>query len=112
MLSRPYRVFDGARVTGAPRKHGTRACAPIGLIAGAGRFPILFAEKARQLSLPLVCVGLRGLAAPELSELSNRFYWFGITRIGGIIRCFKRERVERVVLAGKLHKIAMHTPFR
>ena len=27
---------------------------PIGLLAGAGRFPILFAEKARQNGIPVV----------------------------------------------------------
>jgi DUF1009 family protein len=85
---------------------------PVGLLAGAGRFPVLFAEKARQLGLPVVCVGIRGLAAPELTQLAHRFYWTGIARIGRVIRCFKRERVERVVMAGKLHKVAMHLPFR
>jgi UDP-2,3-diacylglucosamine hydrolase len=85
---------------------------PVGLLAGAGRFPVLFAEKARQLGLPVVCVGIRGLAAPELAQIAHRFYWTGIARIGRVIRCFKHERVERVVMAGKLHKVAMHMPFR
>ena len=39
---------------------------PIGLLAGSGRFPILFAQKARQLGRPVVCVGIHDEAPPEL----------------------------------------------
>jgi DUF1009 family protein len=85
---------------------------PIGLLAGSGRFPILFAEKARHLGIPVVCVGIRGEAAPDLADLVQRFYWTGLARLGRMIRCFKHEGVERVVMAGKVHKVAMHTPWR
>jgi UDP-2,3-diacylglucosamine hydrolase len=85
---------------------------PIGLLAGSGRFPIVFAEKARRLALPVVCVGIRDEAAPDLAGLVDRFYWAGLARLGRMIRCFKREGVERVVMAGKVHKVAMHAPWR
>jgi DUF1009 family protein len=83
---------------------------PIGLLAGSGRFPILFAEKARSLGVPVVCVGIRHEAAPELAGLVRRFYWSGIARLGRMIRCFKWEGVRRVVMAGKVTKTLMHTP--
>jgi DUF1009 family protein len=77
---------------------------PIGLLAGSGRFPIYFAEKARSLGIPVVCVGIQQEASPELIQLVPRFYWAGIARLGRMIRCFKREGVQRVVMAGKVHK--------
>jgi DUF1009 family protein len=86
---------------------------PVGLLAGAGRFPILFAEKARALGLPVVCVGLKEHAPPELAGLVRRFYWARPARLGRMIRCFKRAGVGRVVMAGKVHKAAiMHKPWR
>jgi DUF1009 family protein len=85
---------------------------PIGLLAGSGRFPIVFAEKVRRLGLPLVCVGIRHQAAPELAGLADRFYWAGIARLGRMIRCFKAEGVERVAMAGKIAKTIMHTRWR
>jgi DUF1009 family protein len=85
---------------------------PIGLLAGSGRFPIVFAEKARAMNLPVVCVGIRYEAAPELARLVSRFYWAGVARMGRMIRCFKREGVRRVVMAGKVTKAVMHTPWR
>ena len=85
---------------------------PIGLLAGSGRFPILFAEKARQLGLSVVCVGIRHEAAPDLAGLVDRFHWAGVARLGRMIRLFRRERVQSVVMAGKVRKVGMHTPWR
>lgn len=85
---------------------------PIGLLAGSGRFPVVFAEKARSLGIPVVCVGLRYEATPNLATMVDRFYWAGIARLGRVIRCFKREGVERLVMAGKVTKAVIHTPWR
>ena len=85
---------------------------PIGLLAGSGRLPIVFAEKARGLGLPVVCVGIRCETAPELATMVDRFYWAGVARLGRMIRCFKREKVQRIVMAGKITKAVMHTPWR
>src|SRR5215471_9704940 len=85
---------------------------PVGLLAGSGRFPVVFAEKARRLGVPVVCVGIRDEAPPELAGLVDRFYWAGIARLGRMIRCFKHEGVRRAVMAGKVTKARMHTPLR
>ncbi len=84
----------------------------IGLLAGWGRFPILFADKARKLGQRVVCVGIRGEADPALASMVDSFYWAGVARLGRIIRCFKREGVTRLVMAGKVHKIRMLQPWR
>jgi len=86
--------------------------APIGLLAGSGRFPILFAEKLRRLGRPVVCVGILDEAPDELVPLVDRFYWAGMAKLGRMIRCFKREGVEQIVMAGKLHKVKMNVSFR
>ena len=89
-----------------------RSAPPVGLLAGSGRLPVAFAEKARSLGVPVVCVGIRGEAGPELAGLVDRFYWAGVARLGRIIRCFKRAGVRRAVMAGKVHKVVIHTPWR
>src|SRR5262249_31753257 len=81
--------------------------------AGSGRFPIVFAEKARSLGIPVVCVGLRYAADPRLAELVQRFDWAGVARLGRVIHCFKRAGVRRLVMAGKVEKaVFMHKPWR
>jgi len=78
---------------------------PIGLLAGWGRFPTLVADKARALGHRIVCVGIRGEADPALAGKVDAFHWAGPARLGRIIRCFKREGVQRLVMAGKIHKV-------
>jgi DUF1009 family protein len=86
---------------------------PIGLLAGSGRFPIYFAEKTRSLGIPVICVGIKHEAAPELMGLVHRFYWSGVARLGRMIRCFQREGVQRIIMAGKINKASvMHRPWR
>jgi DUF1009 family protein len=86
---------------------------PVGLLAGWGRFPIAFAEKARALDLPVVCVGLSGLADPALAAMVQKFHWSSPVRMGRMISLFRREGVEHVVMAGKVHKADLiHRPWK
>jgi DUF1009 family protein len=77
---------------------------PVGLIAGSGRFPLTFLHKAATIGLPVVTIGITYEADPALADLSHRFYWAGIAKMGRVIRLFKRDGVERIVMAGKITK--------
>lgn len=85
---------------------------PIGLLAGSGRFPILFAEAARRQGLRIACVGIRYEASQELRDLCESFELYGIARLGGFIRAFRRLGVKRIVMAGKVTKNVIYTPWR
>lgn len=85
---------------------------PIGLLAGSGRYPILFAEKARQLGISVCCVGLKNEASPELAKIVDHFHWCGVAQLGRMIRCMKRDGVREAVMAGKVHKVVMNSPWR
>lgn len=86
--------------------------APVGLLAGSGRFPILFAEAAKRQGLRVACLGIRYEASEELRELCESFRWVGVARMGAMIRGFRRVGVRRVVMAGKVTKNVMYTPWR
>jgi len=85
---------------------------PLGLIAGAGRFPFLVARGARQAGRPVVAVALKGLADPALRDCVDRFYWSGVVRLGQWIRIFRRCRVREAILAGSVRKADMYGRFR
>ena len=84
----------------------------IGLLAGSGRFPILFAEAARRQGYEIACVGIRYEASEELRPLCNSFENVGVSRLGGMIRALKRQGVREIVMAGKVTKSVMYTPLR
>lgn len=89
-----------------------RSQAPIGLLAGSGRFPILFAEAAKRQGLPVACVGIRYEAPDELRAICEDFAVVGVSKLGRMIRTFRRMGVRRVVMAGKVTKNVMYTPWR
>lgn len=89
-----------------------RVSEPIGLLAGSGRFPILFAQVARRQGLPVACVGVRYEASEELRELCDSFDLVGVSKLGRMIRTFRRRGVRQVVMAGKVTKNVMYTPWR
>jgi hypothetical protein len=85
------------------------AAEPVGLLACAGRFPVAFAEKARQVGRPVVCVGIAGLADPALQAICPEFRWLHRMSLGFIFRTFRRAGVRQWTMAGKFHK---HLLFR
>jgi UDP-2,3-diacylglucosamine hydrolase len=85
---------------------------PIGLLACAGRFPIVFAEKAREVGVPVVCVGVAGMADPALEEVCSEFRWMHRASLGFVIRSFRRTGVRRWTMAGKFHKHELMKPWR
>ncbi len=91
----------------------SRAAEPmVGLLAGSGRFPILFAEAARRQGLKVACVGIKYEASPELRDLCTTYATAGVAKLGRMIHIFGRQHVRHVVMAGKVTKNVMYTPWR
>ncbi len=105
-------------MSAAPRPHAPplgifRPDEPVALLAGWGRFPIAFAEKARDAGLRVVTLAIKDHADPALETLSWRCHWVGPFRIGAMVRHAKAAGASRVVMAGKLFKAdLMYRPWR
>ncbi len=84
----------------------------IGLLAGSGRFPILFAEAATKLGFDVVCAGIRYEAHESLRRRCASFETVGVSQLNKLIQSFKRRGVKKVVMAGKVTKSVMYTPWR
>jgi hypothetical protein len=84
----------------------------IGLLAGSGRFPMVFAESAKRQGYEVACVGIRHEASQELESLCSQFRFVGVSKLGGMIRAFKAMNAREIVMAGKVTKSVMHTPLR
>lgn len=88
----------------------------IGLIAGNGRFPILFAQKAIEQGLSVVAVAHRGETLPELEEVvtasGGQVTWVHVGQLGRLIKVFKSAGVEQVVMAGGIKKTRLFTNIR
>jgi hypothetical protein len=83
------------------------ANAPLGLIAGSGRFPILVAREAKKLGLEIVALGIKGVTDPSLEPLVSRLHYFKLGQIAEPIKTFKTAGVQKVVMAGKVQHVSL-----
>jgi len=84
----------------------------IGLIAGNGRFPIIFAENARKLGFRVSAVAHHGATAPELEHVVDRIHWVRIGQFGKVIQALKRDGVEQAVMLGGMKKTHLFSGVR
>ena len=83
----------------------------VGLMAGWGRYPIVIAEALKRQGRETFCLGAVGHADPRLADICHDFRWFGLGRLGSVVRYFKRHGVTEATMAGKLHKQFMFQPW-
>ena len=96
MASLPH-VIDGER---------------IGLIAGNGRFPIIFADNARKLGYHVSAVAHEGETEPELAAHVDRIHWIKIGQLNKLIKAFKEDGVHQAVMLGGIKKTHVFTTLR
>jgi len=88
--------------------HGER----IGLIAGNGRFPIIFADNARKLGYHVSAVAHEGETEPELATHVDRIHWVKIGQLSKLIKAFKQDGVHQAVMLGGIKKTHVFTTVR
>lgn len=84
----------------------------LGLIAGNGRFPIIFADNARRLGYHVSAVAHEGETEPELASHVDRIHWIKIGQLGKLIKAFKEDDVHQAVMLGGIKKTHVFTTVR
>ena len=76
----------------------------IGIIAGGGQFPKLFAEAAKKAGREVIIVAHQGESWPELETIADRFCWVKLGQLGRIISFFREHGVTETVFLGDITK--------
>lgn len=76
----------------------------IGIIAGGGQFPLLFARAAKKEGREIVVAAHKGESWEELDGVADKIAWVKLGQLGKIIRFFKQELVKEAVLVGTITK--------
>ena len=84
----------------------------IGLIAGNGKFPLIFAEQAKREGVSLVAVAHRGETSEEIEKVADQVTWVCVGELGKIIRTFHQAGVKEAVMAGGIGKVKLFSNFR
>jgi len=84
----------------------------LGLIAGNGRFPLIFAQAARAAGVELVAVAHEGETQAEIATLVADVTWVRVGELGKIIATFRSAGLTQAVMAGGIHKAGALTHFQ
>ena len=84
----------------------------IGILAGAGQFPISVARELQLQGYEVYAIGVIGMVADELGNFCHRFAKAPLARIGTAIRFFKQHGVQEVMMAGKIEKTVLFDRYR
>lgn len=77
---------------------------PIGLIAGNGDFPCLFARAARRAGVRVAAVGMLGETRLEVAAEVDSMGWVRVGQLGRMIRLLRRAGVREAAMAGGITK--------
>ena len=84
----------------------------LGLIAGNGKFPLIFAEQAKLEGVSLVAVAHRGETPKAIEKVVDAVTWVYVGELGKIIRTFHQAGVKEAVMAGGIQKVKLFSNFR
>lgn len=76
----------------------------VGLIAGNGRFPILFAQAAKEQGIRVVAVGMDGETDPEIASHVDAFSMVKVGQLGKMIKIFQKASISKAAMAGGVRK--------
>jgi DUF1009 family protein len=78
--------------------------ARIGLVAGAGELPVVFAKKAKEKGDTVIALALKGVTAEELSQYAEKVHWFDWGDLKKAMLLAVTERLRKIALLGKIKK--------
>lgn len=76
----------------------------IGLIAGNGKFPILFAREARRQNMKVVAAAVKGDTSFLLKFFTDEMAWFQVGELKKLFSYFKDRGIKRVIMAGQVNQ--------
>ncbi|MEO5858342.1 MAG: UDP-2,3-diacylglucosamine diphosphatase LpxI [Pyrinomonadaceae bacterium] len=76
-----------------------------GLIAGNGQFPFLVVEGARKAGASLAVVAIKEETDKRIDEVAETVQWVNIGQLGKMIDFFKKEGVEKAIMAGQVKHV-------
>ncbi len=84
----------------------------IGLIAGNGKLPLIFADAVREQELRVTAVAHKGQTLPELEAHVEKISWIAVGQMGKLIKILKKEGVKRAFMVGGITKTLLFSKVR
>jgi DUF1009 family protein len=80
---------------------------PLGLVAGSGRFPVIFAQAAARQGRSVVAAAHEGETDPELARHVSALSWVKLGQLGRIAELLRENGCAEAVFCGGLRKVRL-----
>lgn len=78
--------------------------ARIGLVAGEGKLPIVFARVAKEKGDTVIAFGLKGVTSADLSRYVDKLHWIPWGNLQMALLLLATERIRKIIMLGKIKK--------
>ncbi|MFA5143400.1 MAG: UDP-2,3-diacylglucosamine diphosphatase LpxI [Candidatus Omnitrophota bacterium] len=78
--------------------------ARIGLVAGEGRLPMVFARVAKEKGDTVIAFGLKGVTSPDLGKCVDKMHWIPWGGLQKGLLLLATERIRKIIMLGKIKK--------
>ena len=76
---------------------------PLGLIAGNGKFPILFARQAKSKNIKIIAAAIKGDTSFLIRPFVDKIVWLGPGELQKLFDYFKSHGVKKIIMAGQVN---------
>lgn len=80
----------------------------IGLIAGGGKLPLIFAEEVRKKGIKVIGFALNGMTSPDFNRVCDKVHWFETSQAAKFLFMLVAERIRKAVMLGKVDKSVIY----
>ena len=81
-----------------------KAIDKVGLLAGEGELPVIFADEARKKGTKVIAFGAKGLASPQLEGHVDKIYWVDLANTKKLPVMILTNGIKKLVMLGKIPK--------
>jgi len=74
----------------------------IALLAGNGRFPVIFAKAAKKQNIEIIAIGINEETSKDLEKNVNKIYWIGVGELEKLFQILLQEKLTSCVMAGQV----------
>jgi UDP-2,3-diacylglucosamine hydrolase len=79
----------------------------IGLIAGNGPLPLIFAQNATRHGYKVIVVAHKGEASKEIESMVEHCEWINVGQLGKIIDTFTHAKVSKAAMLGGINRVKL-----
>ncbi|OGS43821.1 MAG: hypothetical protein A2539_06095 [Elusimicrobia bacterium RIFOXYD2_FULL_34_15] len=74
----------------------------LGLIAGNGNFPLIFAKQAKKTGESVIAIALHDETDKAIEQIADKTYWINVGQFSKLIEILKKENIIKCVMAGQV----------